>query len=195
MYTRFLAQYNEMKSGLGAHTFNDSRSYWLVLGLLNLGYFIFSTVKFTLIYSYVLFSNSSIHENMIHGLVRSPSSYFDITPTGQLTNKFSNDLGIMDNMIAWVLTDAMEGPIVSTIFAVNIFTINVYFLIPGIANLIFIVLFFTYCKSPIVTIKQLDLRLKTPVYNMVGEMINGLIPIRIYNRREELLNIFGRKIN
>jgi hypothetical protein len=35
--------------------------------------------------------------------------------------------------------------------------------------------------------KQLDLRFKTPVYNMVSEMINGLIQIKIFNRRISLL--------
>ena len=33
---------------------------------------------------------------MLIGLIRSPLSYFDITPSGQLTNRFSNDLGALD---------------------------------------------------------------------------------------------------
>jgi hypothetical protein len=44
---------------------------------------------------------------MIHGLVRSPSYYFDITPTGRLNNKFSNDLGVLDGMLPFVLVDAL----------------------------------------------------------------------------------------
>jgi ATP-binding cassette subfamily C (CFTR/MRP) protein 4 len=124
---------------------------------------------------------------MIHGLVRSPSFYFDITPTGRLNNKFSNDLGILDNMLMFVLTDAVEGPIVSIILLINVFSINLYFIIPGVINIIFVILFFLYCKKPIVNIKQLDLRLKSPVFNMVGEMINGLVQIKIFNRRYNLL--------
>ena len=42
---------------------------------------------------------------MMHGLVRCPSNYFDTTPTGRLINKFSNDLGILDNTMAFVFTD------------------------------------------------------------------------------------------
>lgn len=44
---------------------------------------------------------------MVHAVVRSPSYYFDITPTGRLNNKFSNDLGIMDNMLSFILIDAI----------------------------------------------------------------------------------------
>ena len=105
---------------------------------------------------------------MIHGLVRSPSYYFDITPTGRLNNKFSNDLGIMDNMLAFILTDAIEGPIVSLILVANVFSINLYFLIPGIIDIIFVIGFYLYFKHAIILAKQLDLKLKTPVFNMVG---------------------------
>lgn len=169
--------------------------FWLALGLLLVGYFIFSVIKFFLLNLVVLESNEKIHKAMIHGLVRSPSWYFDITPTGRLNNKFSNDLGIMDNMLAFVLTDSIEGPIISVILLVNVFAINVYFLIPGILNIVFIVLFFLYCKNAIVAIKQLDLRLKSPVFNMVSEMISGLVQIKIFGRRFFLLQEFSDKIN
>lgn len=142
--------------------------YWMTLGLLILGFFIFTICKYFILNVVVLNSNEAIHKDMIHGLVRSPSFYFDITPTGRLNNKFSNDLGIMDNMLAFVLTDSIEGPIISLVLLANVFTINVYFLIPGVINIIFIVIFFIYCKKAIVATKQLDLRLKSPVFNMVG---------------------------
>ena len=79
---------------------------------------------------------------MIYGLVRSPSYYFDIIPSGKLNNKFSNDLGIMDNMLAFVLTDSIQGPIVSMVLIANVFSINQYFLIPGFIDIIFIIIFF-----------------------------------------------------
>lgn len=62
----------------------------------------------------------------------------------------------------------------------NIFVINVYFLVPGILNLVFIVYFLMYCREVIIELKQLELKLKTPVFSMVGEMISGLIQIRIF---------------
>lgn len=157
-----------MKSGDSSTTFKTMNDFWLALGLLLLGYFIFSNLKYFLLNILVLNSNESIHRDMIHGVVRSPSWYFDVTPTGRLNNKFSNDLGIMDNMLAFVLTDSIEGPIISIILLVNIFSINLWFLIPGLLNLVFIIVYFIYCKSVIVAVKQLDLKLKSPVFNMVG---------------------------
>lgn len=168
LYFRFIAQYDLMKQGSSSTTFKTMSDFWLVLGLLLLGYFIFNILKGFLLYVFVLNSNEAIHKDMIHGVVRSPSWYFDVTPTGRLNNKFSNDLGIMDNMLAFVLTDAIEGPIITIILFVNVFTINLFFLIPGVINIIFIIYYFNYCKWVIVAVKQLDLRLKSPVFNMVG---------------------------
>ena len=105
---------------------------------------------------------------MIHGLVRSPSFYFDITPTGRLNNKFSNDLGIMDSMLSEVFTDSLEGSITTLILIANVFSINLYFLIPGILNIAFIVAIFFYCKNVIIAVKDLDLSLKNPVFNMAS---------------------------
>lgn len=44
---------------------------------------------------------------MIYSLVRSHSYYFDITPVGRLTNKFSNDIGILDNVIIFTFQQAL----------------------------------------------------------------------------------------
>lgn len=105
------------------------------------------------------------------------------------------DLGIMDNIVATVLIDVLEVPIASVIVFANIVSINIHFLIPGIVNIIFIVVFFIYCKKVILAMKQLDLKLKSRLFSMVGEMISGLIQIKIFKRRLYLLQEFAKKIN
>jgi ABC-type multidrug transport system fused ATPase/permease subunit len=44
---------------------------------------------------------------MLFGLLRSPIKYFDITPSGRLINRFSNDLSILDNVLASTLIDTI----------------------------------------------------------------------------------------
>ena len=128
---------------------------------------------------------------MIHGIVRSPSSYFDVTPSGRLNNKFSNDLGVLDSTLFYIFTDCLQGLIVASLLVGTVFSINLYFLIPGLLNIIFIICFLIYCKEVIITVKQLDLRLKTPVFNMVGEMISGLIQIKVFEQRYHFMKEFA----
>ena len=113
-------------------------------------YFFINVVRFTFLYLVVLISNEKIHEEMIHGLVRSPTSFFDTTPIGQLTNKFSNDLGILDNTLGFTLIDVIEGPLVCSILFANVFAIDIFFIVPGLINLVFLVFFFWFCKKTIV---------------------------------------------
>ena len=105
---------------------------------------------------------------MVHGLVRCPSNYFDTTPTGRLVNTFSNDLGILDNTMAFVFTDMIEGPIICIVMLANVFQINLLFIPPGFVTIIFLIFFYVFCKSSIVKSKQLDLKTRTPVFNIFG---------------------------
>lgn len=40
---------------------------------------------------------------MVISLLRSPSEYFDKTPSGRLVNRFSNDLGMMDTVVTFTM--------------------------------------------------------------------------------------------
>ena len=193
-YFRILANYDNMIDGK-YEAFKSDRIFWMTLGLIQLGYFTFMTVKYFLLNLTALNSNQLIHEDMIHGLVRSPCSYFDTTPSGRLNNKFSNDLGILDNNLVFVLTDSLEGPIICIALILNVFQINLLFLPLGFLNIIFIVCYYRYCKKMIIAAKQLDLRMKSPVFNMVSEMISGLIQIRVFKQRGRLLAEFAHKVN
>lgn len=193
-YSRILSKYDKLKDGED-ESFGSLPTFWTALGCLLIGYFVFNVARFFFLNLVVLLSNEEIHKNMMGSLLRSPSSYFDVTSTGQLNNNFSNDLGIMDNTLAFILTDAVEGPLICIILLVNVFSINLFFLIPGLLNLFFIIGYFIYCKRPIVEVKKVDLNLKSPVFHMVGEMISGLIQIKILNRRLQLLQQFAVKLN
>lgn len=129
---------------------------------------------------------------MIEGLVRSPLYFFDTTPSGRLINTFSNDLGLLDMTLAFSFTDMIEGPIISIGMLINVFTIELYFIPAGIANLVFLVVFFLYSKRPIVECRQLYLKLRTPVFNYFGEMLSTLTQISTFGIRKKKLDQFAR---
>ena len=107
IYFRILAQFDLMKNGSSDTLLNNMSDFWLFLGFLQLGYFIFCFLKYFLLTIVVLNSNEKIHKDMIYNLVRSPSSYFDTTTTGSLSSKFSNDLSVMDNILSFALIESI----------------------------------------------------------------------------------------
>jgi ABC-type multidrug transport system fused ATPase/permease subunit len=97
---------------------------------------------------------------MINAIVRSPAKFFDSTPSGVLTNKFSNDLGIIDNSLIVALFDAVEGPIAILVAIFNICQIDYYLIAPAVIITIFSVFFFIYARPGIILCKLLDLQNK-----------------------------------
>lgn len=128
---------------------------------------------------------------MVEGLVRSPLYFFDITPSGRLINTFSNDLGLLDMALAFTFTDMIEGLIFSIAMLVNVFTIEYYFIPPGIANLVFAILYFLYSKRPIVECRQIYLKLRTPVFHYFGEMLSTLTQLSVFGIRKKKMAQFA----
>lgn len=162
-FFRILGYFDLNKLGQGlALPFNY---YWLALGLVQVGYFLFMAIKYYLINYLALKSNEKLHDDMLFGMLRSPSSYFDKTPTGRLINRFSNDLSILDSSLSAVLIDTFEGPILILVLFINVFQIVPWFAIAGVINIAALIYWFFYCKKVIVQSKQLDLRTKSPVFS------------------------------
>jgi len=121
---------------------------------------------------------------MINGIVRSPGSFFDTTPSGMLISKFSNDLSILDNSLLSSMIDLFEGPALSIVALANICQIDVFFIPPTICIIICVFLFFSYARPAIIQCKQKDLKNKSPIFHFYSETLNGLIQIKTYGRRK-----------
>ena len=132
---------------------------------------------------------------MINGIVRSPASFFDTTPSGMIINKFSNDLGILDNSLSSSMVDMFEGPALSLVALINICILDVFFIPPAIVIVICVFLFFVYARPAIIQCKQRDLKNKSPIFNFYSETLNGLVQIKTYGRRKDLINKFTKLIN
>lgn len=124
---------------------------------------------------------------MVNGIVRSPGAFFDVTPSGVLINKFSNDLSILDNALALTMMDTLEGPTSIVIAIVNICQIYPYFIPPAVVILFCSILFFFYSRPVIVQCKQLDLANKNPIFHTYAETITGLVQISTYRRRRSMI--------
>jgi ABC-type multidrug transport system fused ATPase/permease subunit len=106
-YYRFLAEFDHVRAGNSIYFGGDFSRFWTTLSFLVLLYYVILVVKYILLSSSILLSSKSIHEEMTQSIMRSPSHFFDSTPSGILVNKFSNDLGIIDNNLPFVFIDIL----------------------------------------------------------------------------------------
>ena len=195
VFFRFLAGYEDVRDGVNEMFGDNVRLFMGILAIILLQLFLFLLIKYFLIQIVISKSNERLHEEMVQGILRSPSSYFDLTNIGNLTNKFSNDLGVLDTSLPYVVLDSLEGPIIALVMLGNIVAINFFFIIPGLINVALLVFLFLVCNKSIINAKQLDLKMKGPVFSTVNETISGLVQIRLFHRRKSLLQEFASKVN
>ena len=169
--------------------------FWSTLFLLVGAFLILLLLKYFLLNLVILTASDSIHSEMINSILRSPAYFFDTTPSGILINKFSNDLGVLDNSLIFSLIDMIEGPILVLIAVANLAQIDIRLLIPSVIIFSVGILFFIYSRPAILTCKELDLQNKNPLFHFFSETLSGLTQIRVYDQRKNRLQQFSSLVN
>lgn len=53
------------------------------------------------------FAAKVMHDVMLHGVVRAPLSFHDVTPQGRILSRFSKDVDVMDNLLPQQIADTL----------------------------------------------------------------------------------------
>ena len=126
---------------------------------------ILRVIKYFMLNLCMVMNNTTIFRNMISFFLRGPSSFYDITPVGLLTNKFTTDLGILDSALVIALIDSIEGPIIIGVALVNMIHISGWFAFPTVLLAIIILVYFFYARPAFIACKQMDLQIKAPIFH------------------------------
>ena len=78
---------------------------------------------------------------------------------------------------------------------INIFTINPYFTIVGISAIVGLILYYMFMKDLVLESKQLDLKMKSPVFNKLNQAVSGLTQIQIFDRVNKYFADINQCIN
>ena len=112
---------------------------------------------------------------MFNSIIRTPSVYFDKNPTGNILNRFTSDIAIMDYQLPMVLTDCFEGPMLFGNLLITICDMNPWIVIPGVCVVIILLMWYSWCKPVILELKRLDLMHKSPVFSYFASTISGIL--------------------
>ena len=193
-FFKSLALYNEVKDGQNDQ-FETTSELWAWTGFLLLGCFLSSFIANFLINLAVLLSNNRLHDQMIEGLLRSPIGYFDKTPSGELTSKLSNDLTVLDTVLNISAMLLLEATSISLVTVGSAMQLNLYLVAPAVLVILFNILMSAYCYKMILVIQALSMKIKSPVFSFLSEMMNGIIQITLFNRRLAVLRNFAVQVN
>jgi ATP-binding cassette subfamily C (CFTR/MRP) protein 1 len=120
----------------------------------------------------------------MHRVLRAPMSFFDTTPLGRITNRFSKDIDIMDN----TLTDAMRMYFMTLAMITAVFVlIIVYFHFFAVAlGPLFILFCFSaaYYRASAREMKRHEAVQRSFVFAKFSEAVSGIATIRAYGLQD-----------
>ncbi|POS75365.1 ABC transporter [Diaporthe helianthi] len=133
-------------------------------------------------------ASKSMLRDAITRVLRAPMSFFDTTPLGRITNRFSRDVDVMDNN----LSDAMRMYFFSVASILSTFALIIayfhYFAI-ALVPLFFLFLFATgYYRTSAREVKRFESVFRSTVFAKFGEGLSGVSSIRAYGLKDRFIN-------
>ncbi|KAI1312860.1 ABC transporter family protein [Xylaria venustula] len=120
--------------------------------------------------------------------LRAPMSFFDTTPLGRITNRFSRDVDVMDNN----LTDALRMYLLTVVTVISVFALIIayfhYFAIALVPLAFIFVLAASYYRSSAREVKRFESVLRSVVFAKFSEGISGVASIRAYGLQGRLVD-------
>ncbi|KAF1855079.1 hypothetical protein Lal_00012825 [Lupinus albus] len=142
-----------------------------------------------------LTASKGIHDRLIASVTRAKFKFFDVTPLGQLMNRFSKDLEAVDQEIAPVAIGVISCGIslMMTVGLIAYITPRFLYAAFGIAILFYLIAAFYLRASR--DLKRLEAVQRSPLFQQFGETLSGMTTIRAYGDERRFIRDNLEKIN
>lgn len=136
-----------------------------------------------------------LHEKLLTSILRAKFSFFDSTPLGQLTNRFSKDIQALDQEVAPVAIGMLHSAASVLTIVVLISTIIPGFLIPGFFITVMYVLTGLFYIRSSRDLKRIEAVQRSPLFQHFGETLSGVVTIRAYGDESRFIQESNVRVN
>ena len=129
---------------------------------------------------------------MLAAVLKAPVLFFDTNPVGRVLNRFSRDIGIMDELLPDVFLETLQLVLFCIGSVVLPSVLNFWVILPAIPLMIIFVLIGRYYLKSSRDLKRLEGINRSPVLSHFSDTLEGLVTIRVYNKEDEFLEALYR---
>ncbi|XP_071455801.1 probable multidrug resistance-associated protein lethal(2)03659 [Hetaerina americana] len=152
--------------------------------------FFISIIRSILYYTTCMRCSSRLHDSMFKALVRAPMNFFDANPSGRILNRFSKDMGAIDEFLPKAILDSTQILMVMMGSIVVSATVNYLLLLPVlILGIIFWLLRGIYLHISRKA-KRIEGITRSPIFTHIGSSLQGLPTIRAHGAEKILQKEF-----
>ncbi|KAF9285150.1 hypothetical protein BGZ88_009647 [Linnemannia elongata] len=171
-------------------TTEHSVTYYLVIYAVIIFAYILIDVWLTYVCNVIACVRASVilHENVLARVLRLPMAFFDVTPQGRILNRFSSDIGDIDEVVpeSFICLLTCLFNFVGTLMILTFATPAFVFVLPVI-GLIYMIIQKYYIRTSS-NLRRLDSVTKSPLYQHFSETLNGLSSIRAMNIKDRFID-------
>ncbi|CAH1738402.1 unnamed protein product [Aphis gossypii] len=190
------------KGNASTLTFHDSLSdvvWWMtisrqtciyVFGGITFFLIFFTSIRLITFVSISMSASINLHNNMFNTLIRATTYFFNTHLSGSILNRFSKDIGTIDEMLPVSLLDCIHNGLNLLGVLIVVGIINIYLMIPAIILAVIFYKITVFYLSLSRSVKRLEGSTRSPVFTHLNATIQGLTTIRAFEAENILAKEF-----
>ncbi|XP_072935686.1 ATP-binding cassette sub-family C member 4-like isoform X2 [Epargyreus clarus] len=168
------------------------KAFVLIFGIFTLATVAVALMRAFMFFSLCMKSSIKLHDQMFDCISHSPMSFFHANPSGRILNRFSKDMGSVDELLPQAMLDCFQIILNLVGVILVILATDVTLLIAiATALIIFYIFRLIYIRTT-GAIKRLEGITRSPVFSHVNATILGLPTIRSFGAELLLAHEFDR---
>ncbi|XP_045298609.1 ATP-binding cassette sub-family C member 12 isoform X3 [Leopardus geoffroyi] len=150
----------------------------------------FSIIKGFTFTKTTLMASCSLHDQVFDKILKSPMSFFDMTPTGRLMNRFSKDMDELDVRLPFLAENFLQQFFMVLFILVILAAVfpAVLLVLAGLAVGFFILLCIFHGGAQ--ELKKLENISRSPWFSHITSSMQGLGIIHAYDKKEDCISKF-----
>ena len=154
--------------------------------------FILSIMRAGAFFNAAINSSKHLHDSMLSAVLKAPVLFFDTNPVGRILNRFSRDIGIMDELLPGKFLEAVQILLFCVGAVVLPSILNPWIILPATPLIIIFILIGRYYLTTARDLRRLEGINRSPVLSHFRDSLEGLVTVRAYKREDSFLKTLYR---
>ncbi|CAE7143619.1 unnamed protein product [Rhizoctonia solani] len=138
-------------------------------------------------------ASRKLFERMLRSVMRSPSRFFDKTPSGRILNRFSKDIDTIDSGIQTFMVSVLTQALILLLAVVTIVSVTPPFIFPAVVIAYLHIWFSRGYVSASRDLRRIEATTRSPIVASFSELLAGIVTVRAFGaERAFLLSTYKR---
>lgn len=148
-----------------------------------------------LIMNIIVRSGTTLHSTLLNTVMSAPMSFFATTDTGNIVNRFSQDIQMIDAQLPIALLNTAANTFMCVAQAIMIIPASYWLVLayPFLFGALYAVQKYYLRTSR--QLRFLDLEAKSPIYSQFLESLSGLATIRAFGWEDDLIRLNEQRLD